>query len=115
MTVEKCPSWHDAAGGCNWGRFSDPQPWSGAQRTATGIGGQDIAADSARRVIKNSNRRASADESKRRVVRIKGVPKAMCDPAVGRQNVAKPAGDVRLLRGFQDTQTHELNAVINGI
>jgi hypothetical protein len=35
----------------------------------------------ARTVIKNSHRRVSADSGKRRVVRFKGVPKAVNDPA----------------------------------
>jgi hypothetical protein len=112
MAVEKRPSWYNAAGHCDWGKLPNLRPWSGAQRTATGFEGRDAATDPAYGVTGDGDRRVGADRSKRRVVRLKGVPKAVNDPAEERRNIAKLVGDVRMLRGFQDTQMHELNSVI---
>ena len=81
MAVEKRPSWYNAAGHCDWGKLPNLRPWSGAQRTATGFEGKEAATDLARGVTGNGDRRASADGSERRVVRFKGVPKAVDDPA----------------------------------
>ena len=79
---------------------------------APGVICQDMTVNVARTVIKNSNRRASADCGKRHVVRFKGVPKTAYDLAGKGHNITKPASDVKLLRDFHDTPAHELNAII---
>ena len=78
-----------------------------------GSGAQHTAAQGVAECIATSTRGSTKrDESRRRVVRFKGVPIASDEPANERPNSATRAGDVRLLRGYHATQMHELNSVI---
>ena len=113
MAVEKRRSWYEADSSAPWGGDYVFAAWSGAKSTATCSNTQSTATRTVSSVIKNDKaRKMSQSSRKRRVVRFKGVPRDSDEPADKGQNVAPPAGEMRTLRGFRDTEMHELNSVI---
>jgi len=113
MAVERCGSWYEAGSAASWSGDLVLAAWSGSKSAATCSDTMSTALSAERQVIKNDKaRKMSQSSRKRRVVRFKGVPRDSNEPAGGENNVDLPNGDVRLLRGFNDTEIHELNTVI---
>ena len=88
------------------------EPWSGAQSTATKGEGKVIIPGTVHSAVKAIAGRPGIGRNKGRAVRFKGVPNAVNDPAEIQPSVAEPASDTRTLRGFHDTQMHELDSAI---